>query len=100
MGNQIIKQPDGHYAIFSTGTDTIIVYDATEEEIVEWCAEQAAERARESARRTIADVASGEPRRAYAQFAMTWQQALTKDREHGGEAWKDFEADAPDPTSQ
>lgn len=91
MGNQIIQQPDGHYAVFSTSTDTITVYDATEDEIVEMFAEEAAERARRSVRDTIAKVKSGDPRAAYFQFAMTWEEALKDDREHGGEAWKDFD---------
>ena len=86
MGNQIIKQPDGRFAIFSSITDTIIVWDATADEIVEYFAEQAAERAREDVRRKIEHVAAGEPRRAYFQFAMTWEEALATDREFGGDA--------------
>lgn len=90
MGQQIIRQPDGRYAVFSTETETIHVYDATEDELVEWFAERAAEHARQSAREKIALVAAGETRRAYAQFAMTWDEALTQDRDHGGEAWSAF----------
>lgn len=90
MGNQIIRQPSGTFAIFSSVTDTVIVWDATEDEIVEHFAERAAERAREDARRLIGHVAAGEPRRAYFQFAMTWEEALAKDRKHGGTAWEEF----------
>jgi hypothetical protein len=93
MGNQIIKQPDGLFAVFSTSTETITVYDATEDELVEMVAEEAAERARRSVRDTIAKVNSGDPRAAYFQFTMTWEEALKDDREHGGDAWKDFDAD-------
>ncbi|GIH91964.1 hypothetical protein ACFFMN_33850 [Planobispora siamensis] len=89
MGYQIIKQPDGHFAVFSSVTDTIIVWDATEDEVVEWFAEQAAERARQDARRALEHVAADEPRRAYFQFAMTWDEALGRDRKHGGEVWRD-----------
>lgn len=92
MGNQIIKQPDGRYAVFSTSTETITVYDATEDELVEMFAEEAAERARRSVRDTIAKVNS-DPRDAYFQFTMTWEEALRDDRKHGGDAWKDFDAD-------
>ncbi len=88
MGNQIIRQPDGHFAIFSSNTDTIIVWDATKDEVVEWFVERAAERARQDAQRVIDHVAAGDPRRAYFQFAMTWEEALATDRERGGEAWK------------
>lgn len=86
MGYQIIRQPSSKFAIFSSITDTIIVWDATEDEIVEYFAEQAAERAREDARRNIAHVAAGNPSKAYYQFAMTWEEALAKDRKHGGNA--------------
>ncbi|MFG2001657.1 hypothetical protein ACGFNU_21145 [Spirillospora sp. NPDC048911] len=92
MGSQILRQPDEQYAVFSTETETIIVWDATENELVEWFAKRAAERARQSAREKIALVAAGQTRRAYAQFAKTWDEALAMDREHGGDAWKDFEA--------
>ena len=71
MGNQIIQQPDGHFAIFSTETDTIIVWDATKDEVVEWFVEQAVERARSDAQRAIDHVAAGDSRRVYFQFAMT-----------------------------
>lgn len=92
MGNQIIRQPDGHYAVFSTVTDTIILWDATKDEIVDWFAEQAAERARQDARRILEHVATGNPRRAYYQFAMTWDEALEDDRKNGGDASADKEA--------
>lgn len=85
MGYQIIKQPSSKFAIFDSVTDTIIAWDATETEIVEWFAERAAERAREDARRNIEHVAAGNPRKAYYQFAMTWEEALAEDRKHGGE---------------
>lgn len=32
MGNQIIQQPNGQFAIFSNNTDTIHVYNATADE--------------------------------------------------------------------
>ncbi|MCW2901743.1 MAG: hypothetical protein JWO67_4008 [Streptosporangiaceae bacterium] len=92
MGNQIIRQPDGHYAVFSTVTGTIIRWDATKDEIVEWFAEQAAEDARQNVRRKIEHVAAGEARRAYFQFATTWDEALETDRKNGGDASADKEA--------
>jgi hypothetical protein len=86
MGNQIIRQPGGHFAIFDSGPGTIIVWDATADEIVEWFAERAAEKARADARRDIMHVAAGNPREVYFQFAMTWEEALAEDRQHGGKA--------------
>lgn len=49
------------------------------------------ERARRAAKQILEHVASGEPRLAYHQFAMTWDEALREDRQHGGEAWEYFE---------
>lgn len=85
MGQQIIKQPDGKLAVFSSITDTFIVVDATPEEIIEWRAEEAAERAREQTRRELDKVLSGDSRGAYFQFAMTWEEAVEEDRENGGD---------------
>lgn len=86
MGRQIIRQPDGRYAVFCSVTDTIVVWDATEEEVVELFAERAADRARQDVRRLLGYVAAGNPRKAYFQFALTWEEALAMDREHGGKA--------------
>lgn len=89
MGYQVIRQPDGLYAVFSSYTDTIAVWSTSGEEIVEWFAEIAAERARTDARRVLEHVAAGEPKRAYFQFVKTWEEALASDREHGGNVWSD-----------
>lgn len=91
MGNQILRQPDGLYAVFSTETDTFVAWDATEDEIVEHFVEIAAEQARRDVRRTLGFVSAGETRRAYAQFALSWEKALSMDRDHGGEAWRYFQ---------
>lgn len=90
MGQQIIKQPDGRYAVFSSITDTITVWDATADEIVEMYAERAAEDARRHVRRQLEHVAADRPREAYHQFAMTWHEALEMDRENEGEAWQQW----------
>jgi len=85
MGQQIIKQPDGRLAVFSSVTDTFIVVDATPEELIEWRAEEAAERAREQTRREVDKVLAGNSRGVYSQFAMTWEEAAAKDRENDGD---------------
>lgn len=90
MGKQIIKQPDGRFAIFSSGTDTIHMYDATAEEIVEYFVERAAVDTRREVLRIMEHVEGDEPRRAYFQFTKTWDEALAYDQEHGGEAWQAF----------
>lgn len=85
MGHQIIKQPDGLLAVWSTGTDSWILYDGTPEEIVEYYAERAAEDARRSARATVDAVLAGEPERRYYQFTMTFEEANREHLERGHE---------------
>ncbi len=82
MGQQIIKQPDGRLAVFSSAVDAFIVVDATPEELIEWRAEEASEKARERTRAEIERVLSGDPR-PYYQFTLTWEEAARMDRENG-----------------
>ena len=89
MGQQIIKQPDGRLAVFSSVTDSFIVVDAAPDELVEWRAEEAAEKAREQTRRELEHVLADNPRKVYFQFAKTLDEAAEMDREHGGELGED-----------
>jgi hypothetical protein len=84
MGHQIIPQPDGLYAVFSSFSDTWILWDATPEELLRYYAKQAAEESRERVARIISDV-DEDPRKAYYQFAMTFAEANEASVEHGGE---------------
>jgi hypothetical protein len=85
MGYQIIRQePDDLYAIFCSSTETIVMWDASVVEVVEWFVEQEAARVRERVTAIAGHVAAGEPRNAYFQFAMSWEEAQSADREHGG----------------
>lgn len=91
MGYQIIKQPDDRYALFSSYTDTIVAWNASAPEVIDWFAEQAEQDARVTAAKYLGHVAGGHPERAYHQFAMTWDEALEADHDHGGEVrqeWK------------
>lgn len=85
MGQQIIQQPDGRYAVFSSITDTFVVWDATPEEIIEWRVEQATEKAREDTQRELEQIQDPTNSRPYFHFTMTWDEALELHREHGGE---------------
>ena len=94
MGYQIIHQPGSFdpqlFAVFSSYTDTIVLYDATVDEVEEFFVELAVRDARRDVRRVLDAVAGGRPREAYYQFTRTWEEALADDREHGGEAWEYF----------
>jgi len=90
VGNQIVKQPDGKYAIFSSITDTIVFWDATYDEIVQFFVDRAIEDTKRSVQKVLDHVAADEPRKAYYQFTMTWEEALRDDRDGGGEVWKEY----------
>lgn len=81
MGQQIIRQPDGRLAVFSSIVDGFVILDATPEELIEWRAEEAAKEARKSTRAEIDRVLSGETR-PYYQFTLTWEEAQRMDREN------------------
>ena len=84
MGHQVIKQPDGLYAIFSSVVDSWIVYDATRQDVIDYYVEQAEKDTREKVRR-ILDAVDDDPRKAYYQFAMTFAEANATSKAHGGE---------------
>lgn len=75
MGHQIIKQPDGRLAIYSSVVDAWICWDMSEADVENYYAERAANDARESARRTVNHVMAGNPSEVYCQFAMTFAEA-------------------------
>lgn len=80
MGNQIIRQPDDRYAVFSSVVDGWIVYDATRDEIVEHFAERAANDARRSATRLL-DLLDSNERRPFGQFTLTFDDADARHNE-------------------
>lgn len=89
MGHQIIRQPDGNLAVFSSVVDSWILVNASPEDIADYYAEKAAQDARRHTRETIGHVLAGEPKRAYCQFAMTFTEADETSREHDGPHWQD-----------
>ena len=94
MGNQIIKQPDGKFAVLNSNTGTIVLWDATKDEVVDWFAEvelAALERMKQRVAEIVDHVNAGNARQAYSQFAVTWEEALERDQKHDGEAWKEYD---------
>ena len=82
MGQQIIRQPDGRLAVFSSITESFIVVDATPEEIIEWRAEEAAETARERTKAELKRVLDNTVESPYHQSTLTWEKASRMDREN------------------
>lgn len=97
MGHQIIRQPDGKLAVFSSVADAWILMDATAEDLADYYAEKAAADARERVAKILEAVQADEPRKVYYQFAMTFAEANEDSREHGGEWWQDGEWRKPSP---
>jgi hypothetical protein len=83
VGHQIIKQPNGAYAVFSSYNDTWLLADATREDLVEYYVKKAADEARRNVERTI-DLVDSNPRKAYFQFTMTFEEANAKSIVNGG----------------
>lgn len=93
MSYQIIKQPGGELAVFSSVTETIVLWDATAEEVVEWFVDAAMKKAKREAERVVEVVLHGQTRDIYHQFTMSWEEALKSDEKRGGEAWGEFAAE-------
>lgn len=87
MGCQVIKQPDGKLMIFDSTSDIIVYWDATPDEVVQWFADDAATRARVAVQRIVTDVLAGQEGHHYGRLAMTFDEAIKDDSEHGGDAW-------------
>lgn len=81
MGRQIIRQPDGLYAVFSTGVDSWIAHDLTRDGLIEWFAERAAR----DARRDMAQLLDDMDEPGYANpMGETFEEANAASVEHGG----------------
>ena len=72
MAQQIIKQPNGKYCIYSTILSSVVVYDMDRQEVVQHFRDYAAEEAEAKALQKLDAVDSGE--KAYNQFTETWDQ--------------------------
>jgi hypothetical protein len=84
MGHQVIKQPDGLYAVFSSVVDSWILYDCTRQDVIDYYVKQAAKDAKRNTAR-ILDAIEEDPREAYYQFTMSFEEANRMSVEHGGE---------------
>lgn len=73
MGQQIIQQPDGRYALWSTVVDNFILRDVTPDQIIAYRVARARHEIETEVRNTVAELASGG--KPYFQFTMTWEEA-------------------------
>lgn len=73
MTHQIIKQPDGLYAIFSSVVDDFIWTDCTPEDIIDIQVKEAEKTIREGVLDTVAALEKG--KKPYLQFTITYKEA-------------------------
>ncbi|MCK9435221.1 MAG: hypothetical protein M0R32_10505 [Candidatus Cloacimonetes bacterium] len=67
---QIIKQPDGLYAEYSTIVDSFILTDCTKEEIIKNAEKEAADKARKDCEAVFTDIEKG------IDFSLRWDEAV------------------------
>lgn len=79
MGRQIIKQPDGKFAVWSSTADGILLHGATRAEVAEFFVSEAKRDAQDRVRQVLDLVDAGRASEAYFQFTKPWKEAL---REH------------------
>lgn len=87
MGQQIIKQPNGKYCLFSSIVDNITCYDMTPEEIVDFWTEQSREDFERKVKEIIGKLESGE--KPYHQFTLSFDECIETIREIHGESESD-----------
>lgn len=80
MGRVLIKQPDGLYAMFSTGVDRWVAWNLTRERYIELRVDEAAKEARVDAARLLDDLEAGDYYPGY-----TFEEANADSVEHGGQ---------------
>ncbi len=74
MARQIIKQPDGRYAVWSTIVDNFILIDATPQEIVDIWADEEKMRIEIRVFEIVKELDKNG--KSYHQFTKSWDDAL------------------------
>ncbi len=72
MGRQVVKQPNGKFAIFTSICDDFVLMDATQEELLEEVGKEAAERAKEDYLRLMGTIQS----QTQAVQTKNWNECL------------------------
>lgn len=78
MGKQIIEQPNGQYAIFSSDSDEFVLLNASREEVAEFLVSRAVRDAKERAERDVEEMFS-----LLSGQSLSWKEACeVREREH------------------
>lgn len=74
MANQIIKQPNGKYCIFSSIVDNVTFYNMTEQDIINERVKEAKEKIENDVKETISKLNNGE--KPYYQFTLSFDDMI------------------------
>lgn len=85
MSYQILCQPDGRFALFSSVTGTIELWDATDTEIEDWFVAEAIRKTRDTVSRAVEKVAKNQARSVYHRFTLSWEEATALDKQNNGD---------------
>lgn len=84
MGQQIIKQPDGKYAVWSSIVDNFTYINCTPEEIIEVWVQEAREDITRMVTSKVEALNAG--KQPYYQFTKTWEECLEEIESRHGKA--------------
>lgn len=82
MGHQIIKQPNGLFAVFSTIVDNFLVYNKTKEQLKKFYLRMERARINKEIDEIVEKIEKGVS--PYYQFSMTFEQAVEEIQENHG----------------
>lgn len=89
MGQPIVRQPDGKFAIFSAERDTFVALNRSREYVILYFEELVAQRERANIEQLLDRLEAGE--NPYGHLAYSWEEMLALDRDHGGTAWQELQ---------
>ena len=76
MGTQVIKQPNGLFALFSSQVDDFVMLNATEQDVQDYFEKAERERIAQALQRIFLKIDRGEP--AYMNWTLTFDEAKQK----------------------
>ena len=83
MARQIVKQPDGRYAVWSSIVDDFVLVDSTKEGLIRFALREIEQDIRESTDEVIAKLDAG--KKPYHQFTCSFDDCLRLIRETHGD---------------
>ena len=78
MGYQIIQQPNGKYAVWSTVVDDFVMVDATPEDIIQAWVDEQRDRTADTVHQVVKQLHDGE--KPYYQFTQTFDECVERIR--------------------